>query len=164
MPAPKLILLGGPPGVGKNSVLPHVRELLPRSVTLDADEVYGVPLETFTEEMREGWIARVSDTLALTLQADCDFVFQSWVFENPELYNQILAGVEGLPGSCHFLYLVASPDALAARLNQRGQPDLVEYSIGKLRSIESRNPPMVDTTELDPPGVAQRIVDHVRSL
>jgi hypothetical protein len=161
---PKLVLIGGPPGVGKTSVLSHLPRAFERCACLDADDVWRVhPFEV-------GGPARgipdrnVTAVLRGYLEARYPFVFLAWVLARRRKIERILGGLGGLYGSALVLHLVASREALAERVRaKRGERGLVlEYALGKLAEIEALPFPKIDTTELAPQAVAEQIAALVR--
>jgi hypothetical protein len=156
---PKLVLIGGPPGVGKTSVLPHLLRAFERCAGLDADDVWRVhPFEV-------GGPARgipdrnVTAVLRGYLEAGYPFVFLTWVLARPRKIERILAGLEGLYGSALVLHLVASRAALEERVRaKRGERGLtLDYALAKLAEIEGLPFPKIDTTHLAPEAVAREI-------
>jgi len=105
---PTLVLIDGPPGVGKSTVLPHVRRALDRCACLDADDVRRVsPCEA---DERTLLLAeeRVVAALRGHLEAKIPLVLLFWVLANPDLVERVLGGVDGLYDSLLRLDLVAS--------------------------------------------------------
>ena len=97
----KLILLGGPPGVGKSSVLQH----LPRDVsTLDADDV----VDSATQPRHRAIEMVKHETERLLQSSAYARVLLSWVFALPQLYEPFLA----LAHDVRLVHLVCSAGEL----------------------------------------------------
>lgn len=160
-----LVLLGGPPGVGKNAVLPHIREKLDDCICMDADEVYGVPLNEFTDYMGDRWIYTVIEKTARALE-NANIVILTWVFARQDMVQQVVDGLEGWYETVHQLYLVATPEKIRERRASRNDYDeeMQNYSLGKLDLINALSFPKIDTTDLSIPEVADRVIRRLRRL
>ncbi len=162
----KLVLIGGPPAVGKTTVL----SLLPRHfescACLDADDVWRVqPLDfrDMDEAMKTLSVGNVTSVLRGYLEARFSYVFLSWVLANPLLTQRLLDALQGVYETSLVLHLVATPEALEDRRRQqleRGR--LPEYGFDRLRKIEALATPKIDTTGLSSEVVAERIAALVR--
>jgi hypothetical protein len=156
----QVILIGGPPAVGKSTVLAHLQRRLERCACLDADDVWRVKPFDVAEPYGALFGRNVNAVLRGYLEARLPLVFVSWVFANPELVKRVLDGVAGLYESHRLVYLVASPEALGARHRaDPGRARLVDYGLAKLAQIQALPEPKLDTTGLSPEGVADRLVD-----
>ena len=160
----KLVLLGGPTGVGKSTTLESLENKLPKLALLDADDVWRISEDLAVEGTRSIAISNVVRVLQGYFQAGCDTAILCWVFARSPLYEPVIAGLKDTCDAIHQLYLVASPDALQARLGSRNSLDRLEYSISRLKLIEKLPYPQIDTTNLSPNNVADRIVEHLRAL
>ena len=66
--------------------------------------------------------------------------------------------------SVHSLYLVATPAVLQKRLAGRQNTDLFDYALSRLRLIERLPYLKIDTSDLSPVQVADRILEHISQL
>ncbi|HTO54392.1 MAG TPA: hypothetical protein VMR50_13495 [Myxococcota bacterium] len=156
----RLYLIGGPPAVGKSTVLVHLQRKLERCACLDADEVWRVKPFDVAEPYGALFGRNVNAVLRGYLEARLPLVFVSWVFANPELVKRVTDGMGGRYHSLRIVYLVASPQALAAR--HRADPErarLLDYGLGKLAEIQALPEPKIDTTGLAPEAVADRLIE-----
>jgi AAA domain-containing protein len=156
----RLILIGGPPAVGKSTVLAHLQRKLERGAFLDADDVWRVKPFDVSEPYGALFGRNVNEVLRGYLEARLPLVLLSWVFANPELVKRVLDGVAGLYQTHQIIYLVASPEALAAR--HRADPEqarLLDYGLAKLAQIQALPEPKLDTTGLSPERVADRLIE-----
>lgn len=160
----KLVLLGGPTGVGKSTTLKLLENRLPKSALLDADDVWRVADELAVEGNRSIAISNVVRVLQGYVQAGCETAILAWVFARSPLYEPVIAGLKDTVDDIHQLYLVASPEALRQRLGGRDSSDRFDYAISRLKLIQKLPYPQIDTTELSPSDVADCILDHIRGL
>ena len=160
----KLVLLGGPTGVGKSTTLELLENKLPKLALLDADDVWRISEDLAVEGTRSTAISNVVRVLQGYFQAGCDTAILSWVFARSPLYEPVITGLKDTCDAIHQLYLVASPDALQARLGSRNSLDRLEYSISRLKLIEKLPYPQINTTNLSPDDVVDQIVEHIRAL
>ncbi len=143
----KLILLGGPPGIGKSTVIQD--PLLDKNTCLDADQIWN---PRRTGERIEA-IASVSSIVGIKL-AQGDSVLLAWVFAKPELFQPF---VEKFSPLCEIqqLYLVCEPKTLEERLRKRNTPALVPYALEKLDLIQELPFDKIDTTNMESAEVAK---------
>lgn len=156
---PKLVLIGGPPGVGKSSVLAALERKLERCACLDADDVRRFHPSQLAERGGEAGVRNVTAVLRGYLEAGFPLVVLTWVLADPQLVERILKGLDGLYRSLLFVHLVASPAALQARCQR--QPDRSrprEVVLGKLQQVEALPTPKIDTTGLETEAVADRLI------
>lgn len=160
----KLILLGGPTGVGKTTTLKLLQNRLAKSAILDADDVWRISEDLAVAGTRRIAVANIVSVLRGYIEARCETAILSWVFARPELFEPIILQMRDHVASDHQFYLVASEDVLRQRLQARNDLGRLQYAIGRLRMIENLAFPKIDTTELDPSQVADRLVEAIQSL
>ncbi|MBL4681776.1 MAG: AAA family ATPase [Pseudomonadales bacterium] len=155
----KLILLGGPPGVGKTSVLKLLPQFYQTCAVFDADDIWRTYPQDKNVENRSRNIVAVQSVLKCHLESAHAPLFVAWVFANPALVEDVLNGIDQYTSSIQKIYLVASPKVLQERLALRfANKALVQYSLSKLRSINELNHPKINTTNLEPDEIAREIV------
>ena len=159
---PRLLLLGGPTGVGKSSTLERLESRLPRLAVLDADDVWRVSEDLAVDGTRGIAIANVAGVLRGYARAQCETAILGWVFARSELYQPVIDQLKVDFESIHQLYLVASEAALEARLARRNDLDRLAYSLSRLALIKDLPHPKIDTTHLTSDEVAERIASFVR--
>ena len=149
----KFILLGGPPGVGKSSVLQH----LPRGVaTLDADDV----VDSATQPRHRAIEMVKHETERLLQSSAYARVLLSWVFARPQLYEPFLA----LAHDVRLVHLVCSAGELESRLHQRGDVALLDFALDRLQLIEALDFPRIDTSTKSPVEVAALLEVYMSDL
>src|SRR4029453_15654042 len=157
---PRLVLLGGPPGVGKSTVLRLLSGRFPKSAVLDADDIWRV-WEDVTNPGRF-WIAGAVSVMRGYFVAGCELGILSWVFARAELFRPVLDGLRDVVDDSHFVYLVASPESLEQRLIERGEPEKVPYAKTRLELINELPFPRIDTSRISAAEAADRIADNIR--
>jgi thymidylate kinase len=160
----KLVLLGGPTGVGKSTTLKLLENRLPRLALLDADDVWRVSDEMAVEGNRSTAISNVIRVLQGYVEAGSETTILAWVFARSLLYEPVIAGMKDTVDAIHQIYLVASPEALHQRLGARSSLERLDYSISRLELIQRLPYPKIDTTDRSPIEVAERVLGHVRGL
>ena len=151
-PANPLVLLGGPPGVGKTTVLSRLREAYE---CLDADDVS--PPERAVP--REVAIGDVIDAVRSSLCGKKPVVL-SWVFATRELYQPFLDQF----ACCNpiRICLVCAPEVLAKRLSQRGSDEMLEYALGRLELINQGSAHKIDTSSMEVEDVCKSVIEVVQ--
>jgi deoxyadenosine/deoxycytidine kinase len=160
----RLILLGGPTGVGKTTALKNLQDRIPATALLDADDVWRVSGDIATPENREIAIGNVVSVMRGYFAAGCENGILSWVFARSLLYQPVLDGLQDLVEHTQMLYLTCSRASLEARLRQRGEPEKLAYAMTRLKLIQDLPFPKLDTTDLDPNDVAEQIVRIISNL
>ena len=153
----RLVLLGGPTGVGKTTALRNLQDRSPATAVLDADDVWRVSADLASTDNRDIAIGNVLAVLRGYFAAGCQTGILSWVFARSQLYQPVLDGVQDLVERTEMLYLICSREALDARLRQRGEPEKLAYALSRLELIEDLPFPKIDTTNLTPDEVAEEI-------
>ncbi len=161
---PKLLLLGGPTGVGKSTALKLLENKLPKLALLDADDVWRISEDVAVEGTRTFAISNVVSVLRGYVQAGCDTAVLGWVLARSPLYEPVIASLADTFDEIHQLYLVASPEVIRARLEKRNDLPRLSYSISRLELIAKLPFPQIDTTHLSPAKVVDQIVGHIRAL
>ncbi len=157
----KLVLLGGPTGVGKTTAMKALHGRFDGSGLLDADDVWRVGSKVAIPQNRSIAIRNVTSAMRGYFDADCDLGIVSWVFARSALYQPVIDALTGYVDTIQQLYLVADPEALEARLRKRGEPDRIEYALSRLALIRSLPFKKLDTTHLNPDQVADGISQEI---
>jgi hypothetical protein len=157
----RLILLGGPTGVGKSSTLRLLEQRLPGSALLDADDVWRVSADLALDGTRPNALGNVIGVMRGYFEAGCQVGILAWVFARAELYAPVIDGLRDLVDSVSQIYLVASPDALRERLSARGDLQRHAYSLSRLELIQALPFPKIDTTDLPPGAAAQAVLRQI---
>ena len=145
----RLVLLGGPPGVGKSTVVAALRGRLPNSAVLDADDFDSLP--------------DVVAALRECFETGSELVVLAWVFARAALYQPVLDSLSDLAERSLVLHLVAHPAQLAHRLAARGETEGLDYALDRLALIEQLPFARIDTSELDATGAAEQVARAIRA-
>ena len=160
----RLVLVGGPMGVGKSAVCRALMERFSRCLYLDGDWCWNMRPFSVTEETRALVLDNICSVLARDLRCpELDHVIFGWVLHQQETIDTILSrlpleGVEIINIS-----LLASPEALRTRLERdmadgrRPRDGVVERSLAYLPLYEKLNTWKLDTTRLTPEEAAAQI-------
>jgi len=144
----RLVLLGGPPGVGKSTVVAELRGRFPNSVVLDADDYDSLP----------DVVAALRDCF----ETGSELVVLAWVFARAALYQPVLDSLSDLAERSLVLHLIASPAALERRLAARGDPEKLDYARDRLALIRELPFARIDTSELSQAAAAERVAAAIQ--
>ncbi len=158
---PKLVLLGGPTGVGKSTVMRLLENRIPHAALLDADDVWRVSKELTVEQNRHIALSNVISVMRGYFEGGCETGILSWVFARSALYGPVIAGLEDMVDSVDQIYLVSSLAEIRRRLHERGDEARYEYSKTRLELIDALPFPKIDTSQMTPERVATAIVSHI---
>ena len=130
----------------------------------DADDIWRISPGLAIDTNREIAIGNVIAVMRGYAQANCGLAIRTRVFARPELYRPVTTALQDAFDSIHQLYLVARPEKRELRLIEHGHADRAHYSISRLRFIEELPYPKIDTADLTPEEVSDRVLAHIRSL
>lgn len=156
----RLILIGGPMGVGKTAVGRALRNQIPNSVFLDGDWCWDANPFTVTEETKAMVLENIRFLLGQFLRCSAyETVIFCWVMHQQNIVDAILSGLPLDNVRVWAISLTAEPEELRRRLEEdvsRGlrQPDVVERGLTYLPAYGRMNTEKVDTTQLSPEAVA----------
>ena len=160
----RLILVGGPMGVGKSAVCRALMARLSRCLYLDGDWCWNMRPFSITQETRALVLDNICSVLARDLMCpELDNVIIGWVLHQQKTIDTILSRLplEGVEVRC--VSLLASPEVLRARLERdmaaglRLRDGVVERSVAYLPLYEKLNTWKLDTTCLTPEETAAQI-------
>jgi adenylate kinase family enzyme len=151
----RLLLLAGPPGVGKTTVARTLFQRLPSAAWLDGDDVWRIRpwvVEERTTQLVEHNLVHV---LGAYLAAGYDEVLLSWVLHRQDLVDRLLLRL-GQPSHLH-VALVCTPEELLDRRRSRGETERHEVALERLQQIRATGAQLVDTSGCSPEQVADRV-------
>ena len=155
----KLIIINGPPGIGKTTTCKKLQILLQRSVWLDGDWCWMSNPWTVTEETKR--MAENNMAFLLNSFLNCseyEFILYSWIFRSDELFGIIFNKMKSNDFMLYKYTLTCSQDAFLKRLEDAGRdkrqfPMCIE-SLFQCESTESEN---IDTTHSSVEEVASTL-------
>ena len=145
----RLVLVGGPPGVGKSTIVGRLRGRFPNSAVLDADD-FDASLPDVVAALRD------------CFETGSELVVLAWVFARAALYQPVLDSLSDLAERSLVLYLVASPAALERRLAARGDPEKLDYARDRLALIHELPFARIDTSELSEVAAAEQVAAAIQ--
>jgi len=156
----KLIMLAGPPGVGKSTVAKELSNALQKSVWLDGDEVWRINPFSNTPEMKEMALQNVIHLLRSFEQAGFDYIILSWVLHQDTIISDIRAALAEFDLEVDIWALVCDEDELERRIihDQAKSRDtgLAKDRLHQVRELSSAT--LIDTTNKAISSVVQEIL------
>jgi cytidylate kinase len=156
-----LIMIGGPPWVGKTTCAREVFTSLENSAWLDGDDVWRVNPFSVEDPRLRNSDRNMSFVLRTYLESRFDYVlFSSVVLTDKPITNGILNGIGLGDYDILFFMLSCSRSALEARSVTRD--NMVAPESRFMRAAKGQDAIFMDTTEMTPGEVAQTNIDVVR--
>lgn len=152
---PRLVLLGGPPGIGKSTVIKDPQ--LNKYICLEADQI--------CPPRRSGYRSEVISTIVSAVDRKLSAgrtVILAWVFARSALYQPF---IDHFPPKFQIqqIYLVCEPKVLQEKLHGRNTPELSKYALVKLNLIEALPFDKIDTTDMAARDVARALRSAIQS-
>lgn len=161
----KLILLGGPPGIGKTTVAHLLWHELDHCAWLEGDAVWQISPFSVTPASKRLAEANITAVLRNYLESGYAHVLLSWVLHRLDLIQRLVAPLEGLAKEVHQFTLVATPEVLRERFEldpKRGRfSELPLWRLDEAASLPTRQ---IDTTRLSPSEVARLIITELGAV
>ena len=164
----RLILIGGPMGVGKTSVSRELQGRLSNCALLDGDWCWDLRPFTVNAETKAMVLDNIRHLLNGFLRCEAveNIVF-CWVMHEQGIIDSILSGLNLAGARARAFSLVADADALAARIRgdvARGvrQEDALERSLRYLPLYDSLDAERIDTSRRSPAEVAEESLKESR--
>jgi broad-specificity NMP kinase len=158
----KLILIGGPPAIGKTTVTHLLWHELEHAAWLEGDSVWQIRPFSLTPASTRLAEANITAVLRNYLEAGYAHVLLSWVLHRSDLVQRLVAPLERLAKEVHQFTLVATPEVLRERFERdprRGR--FSQLPLWRLEEAASLPTHQIDTTDLSPSQVAQLIITEV---
>lgn len=161
--AKRLILVNGPMGVGKTAVCRQLVRLCAPAAFLDGDWCWMLEPFTVRPETKELVLSNIAHMLESYGRCTaCRTVVFCWVMQTPDIVQQVLGRLPAELFSPRLITLMASPEALAARVQKdvdarlRGADALARALC--YREKYAWAPCTVDTTHLSPGEAAAAVL------
>lgn len=163
----KLILIGGPMGVGKTAVCRELQRLLPENVFLDGDWCWdSVPFRV-TEETKAMVVENIAFLLNQFLRCSAyENILFCWVLHHQRTWEDLLARLNLKGVQVVRLSLVCTPQELTRRLESDiaegiRTPDVIPRALHRMDCCKGLEIPHLDTTRMTPHEAAERILNSI---
>ncbi len=154
-------------GVGKTAVCEILKRKLDRAVFLDGDWCWDADpfiVNDETKRMVEDNVCHLLNSFIRCIEYD-NIVF-CWVMHEQSIIDGICSRLDLSECDVKMVSLICSQEELCKRLgndiaNGKRQSDVIERSIQRLPLYESLDTIKIDTTDMDPEDVAERILEAI---
>ena len=145
---PKLIFIGGAPGIGKSAVSESLLRRLHSSIWLDGDDVWRRMNPWRVDEVTTKMVeCNIQCVLTNFLKAGFSYVILSWVLHRQWLIDRLVRGLEGFQFDFHSFTLICDEATLEARWESdptRGP--ISELALERLAQTRALETVRIDTT------------------
>ena len=165
----RLILVGGPMGVGKSAVCAALLERLRPGVYLDGDWCWNMRPFTVNTETKAMVLDNICAMLTRFLACGAlEYVIFGWVMHRQEIWDEICRRLPLSNVEVHRFVLLASPETLRQRVEQdiaagRQEAGAVERSLAYLSLYEAIEARKLLTDGLTPGEAADWIAARVQN-
>ena len=159
----RLILVGGPMGVGKTATCQMLKKRLPRCAFLDGDWCWDMHPFIVTDETRAMVMDNITHLLTGFLAcSELQNVIFCWVMHEQAILDSLLSRLTLEGCAVTSVSLFAPPDVLRARLQQDVDsglrtPDVIARSLAYLPKYDALNTVKLDTGAMDASQAARAI-------
>lgn len=156
-------------GVGKSAVGRQLLKLLTPGVWLDGDWCWQMNPFVVSEENKAMALGNICYLLKSFLNnTGYKYIIFCWVIHQEEIFNQILARLQGLEFELYKITLICSEPALAARLQHDvatgiRDRDVIERSLSRLTLYHSQDTKKIDVSGITVEQAALEIEDLMRN-
>ena len=159
---PKLIFIGGAPGIGKTTIARKLFERLEHSAWLEGDDVWRMNPFTVNEHTKQMVERNIQFVLRSYLTAGFAYVLFSWVLHHQSIIDRILEGLEGIKYELFTFTLVCDEPALVSRFEKEvSRGDITELPITRLRQSRVMGTNKIDTTNREPEDIVEEIIQAI---
>ena len=155
----KLIIINGPPGVGKSVVGNLLFSKLSNSALLDGDDVWRINPFKVNEVTKNIVMQNILFVLRNYIEANYEYVIFIWVLHEQPIIDYLLSRLDDLKFNVHIFTLIADEQVLLHRLqmdtDRRTDPNL---ALSRLRQSLTLSTEKIDTTMLEPREIVNRIL------
>lgn len=154
----KLVIINGPPGIGKTATCRALQKLLQRSVWLDGDWCWMANPWIVTEETKK--MAENNMSFLLNSFLNCteyEFILYSWIFRSDEVFSLILNKLIPTDFKLYKFTLICDHDVFLKRLEGKREESKIPMCIESLYQCESTESEKIDTTNMSVKEVASTL-------
>ena len=162
----KLVIVNGPPGIGKTETCKVLQQLLQRSVWLDGDWCWMANPWIITEETK----IMAGNNMAFLLNSflnctEYEFILYSWIFRSDEVFRIILNKLKSNDFVLFKYTLTCSQDVFRKRLKDADREESkIQMCIDSLHQCEQTDTDKVDTTERSVEEIACILHDRIQRI
>ncbi|AKI97648.1 AAA family ATPase [Kosmotoga pacifica] len=144
----ELIIINGPPGIGKSTISSRLLQMLEDSVWLDGDWCWMMNPWVVNEETKEIALKNITFCLNIFLKSKSyKRIIFSWVMHKKEIFDDVLSRLDGIPFKKHMITLMASPEALENRMKAGGRKEeKIKSALKSLPLYHELNTTIIDTS------------------
>lgn len=159
-----LYMIGGTMGIGKSTVCHILNQKLAHSVFLDGDWCWDADPFVVTDETKAMVMDNITHLLNNFIHCSAyENILFCWVMHEQSIIDALLSQLDTTSCRVINVSLVCQEEKLISQLKQdvacgRRQPDVIERSSQRLALYAGLNTIKVDTTNLDPEAVAEKLM------
>jgi len=155
----KLIIISGPPGVGKSVVGSLLSSKLNNSAFLDADDVWRINPFEVNETTKNIVEQNITFVLRNYINAKYQYVILAWVLHRQSIIDRVLSRLGDLKFNVQIFTLIAEEGVLLDRLQKdKNIPRDHDRALDRLRESMILETEKIDTTRLEPNEIVKRIL------
>lgn len=147
-----MIIVNGPPGIGKTTLCRGLLKKTPNSIWLDGDWCWFMNPWIVNKET----VQMVEDNIAFLLRSylkssNYEYIYFSWVLHREEITERLLNRLKDFSFKHRIFTLTANKESLRKRMVLDKRPeDNIKLALGRLVLYASHNSIKIDTSFLNP--------------
>jgi len=157
---PKLILIGGAPGVGKSTLAKALSLSLPNNVRLDGDDLWRMNPFIVNDDTKQMVLGNISYVLRSYLKGAFEHIIFSWVMHEPCIAEQVTSSLDTDDYHLIHITLSCSEDELLRRISGANTKRESKFALDRLATSVAEYPDALDTTSMSP----DQVFEHVHTL